>query len=362
MGRTGAQAVELSSGDVLVVGNYNVCTPGWAWPDSVNAEVYDHSTGTWHETGSLNAPRDEFAAEALLDGRAVVTAGVNDAGVSYSSTKIFDPVKGSWSASGLLSVARTDPAYAVLSDGRLLVAGGEYMDESRSNVLASAEIYDPATGHWSNTGSMHTTRVSAQAVTLSDGRVLVVGGIAADTLSGTNPSSPQPVASAEIWDPTTGAWSSAGTLAQARSEFVLVALKDGSALVAGGFGTPGAVATAERYEPSTNSWTPAGTTVAAAARRSAAVLAGGRVLLAGGMTAQGSTNKVISSAELFDPVSGTWTATKPLPMALERAAGVLLKDGSVLLVGGDSGWSLPIQSIPACPSPVPQAVRYVPGQ
>ena len=160
----------------------------------------------------------------LANGRVLVTGGVN-AGVSsdwggqgehqsYSSTYVYDPRRPGegWTKAALLGSARTDPIAAVLPDGRVLVAGGYYLSGETSRIdtgsetalaayrstpasvpmppgailadadpgtpiaaLATAELYDPVTDTWSATGPMRYARYGAEAATLADGRVLVVG-------------------------------------------------------------------------------------------------------------------------------------------------------------------------------------------
>jgi serpin B len=366
--------VLLGDGRVLVVGNDNICTPGGAWDDSVQAELYDPVAGTWAPTGSLNAPRTDFAAVALPDGRALLTGGLTSAepaeGVfgAYSSAKLYDAASGTWSPTGLMGTARTEPAVALLPDGTVLVAGGAYVDDQGVRALRSAEIFDPETDAWSRTGDMQVARRGAQAVTLADGRVLVVGGSSTGrrlyfdyTL----------VPSAEIYDPSTGTWSPAGGLEAPREGFILVPLPDGGALVAGGAVDGGDIqqvtATAERLDPATLRWSPAAAMRTAAANRSAVVLGDGRVLVAGGVTITdaraeggGTERPPLADAELYDPATGTWTATTPLPEAREGGSFVTLRDRTVLLVGGDEGY-VGEPSAPWCPAPVAEAVRYVPG-
>ena len=363
LARASTHAARLDDGRVLVVGSDNVCTPGGAWDESVAAETFDPAAGTWSATGSLNAPRDDFVAITLDDGRVLVTGGMTSgdpaegAFGAFSSTKLYDPRTGTWSATGLLDVARFAPAGALLADGRVLIAGGTYLDSSTTRWLASAELFDPDSGSWSRAGSMLVARGGAAAVTLADGRVLVVGG--------SGDADGAPLGSAEIFDPAAGTWESAGSLATTRHGFSLVALPDGGALVVGGISggeTPAVTASAERLDPRSRTWSSAGSMQSAAANRSAVLLGDGRVLVAGGMGGPDFQpgSRAIADAELYDPAPGTWTATTPLPEPRERAIAVTLADRSVLLVGGDRGY-VGEASTPWCPEPIAAAVRYMPA-
>ena len=364
--RDQAHAAVLEDGRVLVVGSDNICTPGGAWDESVAAELFDPTTSTWTSTAGLNAPRDDFVAVTLRDGRVLVTGGLTSGDPAegefgaYSSTKLYDPSTGRWSAGGLLEVARMGAVGALLDDETVLVAGGAYIDSKQYRVLASAEIYDPETGTWSRTGDLSEAREDATAVTLADGRVLVVGG------TGPNSGGDSPFASAEIYDPAAGTWTAAGSLETPREGFSLVSLPDGGALVAGGIagatGTLSATASAERFDPRTLRWSSTGAMRTAASLRAAIVLGDGRVLLAGGRPGPaGARTQVaaIADAELYNPATGTWSATTPLPVPRERASALGLADGSVLLVGGDDG-NFPPETAPSCPQPIAAALRYIP--
>ena len=236
------QAVLLGDGRALVVGNT------WEDPETL-AELWDPGTGAWKPAESLNKKRSQFAMVPLADGRALVTGGLNDDGESYSSTYIFDPAQGTWLKAGLLGTARTAPAAAVLADGRVLIAGGYFAIKPTSDVdstpgitlaayhpgspdgggsqlndvepphvgaaLATAEIYDPATDTWSSTGSLVYARTGASALTLADGRVLIVGS-AGESSTGVTVDS-HAFRAAEIFDPKTGKFSVAGAAAGHRS-------------------------------------------------------------------------------------------------------------------------------------------------
>jgi hypothetical protein len=374
--------VQLGDDEVVVVGFDNICSPGAAWDESVATEVGDPLAQVWMEAASLPSPRDRFVIAALPDGRALVTGGTSSEGEigprSYSSTYVFDLDARSWSRSGLLNTARSDPAGAVLADGRVLVAGGYYADLPANpprRMLDSSELFDQATGEWSCTGSLLDARYGASAVTLADGRVLIVGGWPS-VENGPAPLSgplPPPLASAEVYDPETGRWSQAGKLDLARTNFVLVALADGGALVAGGsvwLEPPGygrePTSRTERFDPNTSVWSPTGDMAMAAADRTGIRLSDGQVLVAGGDFTVHEADVAFpvpgltADTELYDPEADVWEATTPMPRSRSGASAIVLEDGSVLLVGGIKAHASPGDT-PACPVPDPQTLRYVPG-
>ncbi len=383
LGRSQTRVALLGDNTVLVVGFDNVCSPGAAWDESVAAEVGDPLAQVWKEAASLPSPRDRFALAVLRDGRALVAGGTTSQGAeigprSYSSTYLFDPNARSWSRSGLLNTARSDPAGAVLADGRVLVAGGYYADLPTNpplRMLDSSELFDHATGQWSRTGSLLVARYGASAVTLADGRVLIVGGWPS-VENGPAPlygPLPPPLASAEVYDPETGRWSQAGELDLARTNFVLVALADGGALVAGGtvwLEPPGyarePTSRTERFDPNTSIWSPTGDMATAAADRTGIRLPDGQVLVAGGDFTVHEADVdfplpgLTADAELFDPEADVWEATTPMPRSRSRASAILLEDGSALLAGGIQALASPGDT-PACPVPDPQTLRYIPG-
>lgn len=370
-----AALLTFGTGSFLAVGDDNVCSPGAAWPSSVYADLGDAS-GVWNDTAALPKPRDRFAAVTMADGNVLVAGGTTEEAAvgprSYSSAYVFEGA--AWSRVGVMVKAHSDPAFAVLQDGRVLVAGGYYVDlpdHPPARVLASTELFDPASGTWSPTSDLHLARYGAQAVTLADGRVLVVGGWG-DIDGGPSPlyGSPRPLASAELFDPRTGEWAPAGSLAVARHGAVLVALPDGGAIVAGGrtwwqdgeWSGMEPTASAERFDPSTRSWTAAAAMPTAAAFRAAIRLADGRILVAGGdLSAHRpdtvSTDIFTTDAAIFDPATGAWTAATPLPAPRADANALLLGDGSVLLATGFGTPPSP-EDAPSCPIPDPAVWIY----
>ncbi len=140
---------------------------------------------------------------------------------------------------------RASHTSVLTSDGKVLVAGGVSGgfagDLTSSEILASAELYDPASKSWTATGSMSTPRFNYPAVVLGDGQVLVVAG---DTLGS------GPLVSVELYRPSVGSWTATADVIDGRAAASAVVLLDGKVLCAGGEGPGGAgLDSAELYGP-----------------------------------------------------------------------------------------------------------------
>ncbi|HEX7543244.1 MAG TPA: kelch repeat-containing protein [Candidatus Limnocylindrales bacterium] len=282
--------------------------------------------GQFGATGSMVVARSGQTATLLLDGRVLISGGSSD-----NMAELYDPQTGAFSPTGSMNAVRLRLHTAtLLQDGRVLIVGG-LDDTLDQNALASAELYDPTTGKFVPTASMAHARSGHTATLLADGRVLVVGG------SGDQDSP----ATAEAYDPKTGQFSSAGSLARARSGQTATLLPGGRVLLVGGIGT-GSVSdatstSAELYDPKTGRFTATGSM---ATRRwsghSATLLADGRVFVLGGNTS--SIQEVpTASVELYDPGTGKFGAMSSMASARDTQTATLLADGRVLVAGGASG-------------------------
>jgi N-acetylneuraminic acid mutarotase len=344
-----------------MAGSDNICTPGEAWLDSVHSDVWDPDTQRWQPAGDLPRPRDRFVLVSLPHGSALAVGGTTDdpdAPQSFLSTFRFDPGTSRWERSGDLTVARSNPSGSALRDGRVLIAGGYFVDRGAGaeRVHGSAEIFDAESGTWSRTGALVEPRAGAGAVTLADGRVLIVGGFARSGVAYFQLE--DPLASAELFDPTTGTWSSTGRLPSTDGSPALggavppalVALHDGGALLVAG-------STALRLDVGSGTWTATGPMVSDFEGRTLVALADGRVLAAGGTVAD-RFEPYSRRAEVYDPSTNRWLATKRMPAPRAYATGLLLEDGSVLVAGGGTETIL---GAPSCPAPAYDTFRFVPG-
>jgi hypothetical protein len=266
-----------------------------------------------------------FHSSTLLrDGRVLVAGGlINDRldGVASAVAELYAPETASWSATKEMTEARWGHTATLLPDGKVLVAGSFV---SGGDPLASVELYDPTSGRWTAAERMHHGRGGHTATLLPDGRVLVVGGAAEATEHGEGgPRS----ATAEVFDPQSGHWTAIASLSEARKGFTATLLPDGRVLVAGG---DGGFAAAELFDPSTGKWTATGSMAEGRFGHTATLLDDGTVLVTGGCAC--SDPGAFKSAELFDPATGTWTATGSMRTARIFHTATLLADGSVLVV------------------------------
>lgn len=245
---------------------------------------------------------------------------------------------GAWSATAPLVTARTEATTTVLANGQVLVAGGKTVTNGAVGATATAELYNPATGRFTATGSMPIAVGDATAALLADGEVLVVGG---DTPAN---GALTPTGAAELYDPATGSWSSVAPLPAKLAVFgaVSVRLANGLVLVAGGArvvrNATSATADVELYHPASRSWTRAsGMPGAGVVDAVAAQLANGDVLVAGGENELlNGARSTTSSSAVYSVARGRWTSTPPMPLAVQWASAARLANGDVLVAGGST--------------------------
>ncbi len=276
---------------------------------------------------------DTTGVDLSLTGSYPVTYDVIDSAGNPATTitrSIRVLVTGEWRQTGSMFNQRAWPRAALLNDGRVLIVGGEFRTQPFPN---QAEIYDPATGEFALAGEI----VADEPVVLLDGRVLIVNG---ETGAGPDPSS--------IYDPVAGAFRAIGALNHARRGFSVTLLNDGRVLVVGGedwLPDCEILVSAEVFDPVTETFTLVGSMSVPRSGHTATLLNDGKVLIAGGRSTEicdpfyVPPTSTLSSAELFDPVTGTFASTGSMPdvgVLLNTAS--LLPDGNVLVVVGTEGW------------------------
>jgi len=348
---------------------YTVTASNAAGSAQAQVKISITARGSWSAAAPIPLARHYSAAVKLKNGKVLVMGGISAGGGYTNQVDLYDPAMDSWTTRAPMLSIRSDASATVLADGRVLVVGG---DSSINTNLASAELYDPVADTWTATGSMSVERTRHSATLLPDGKVLVIGGYKKG-------GSTQFLQTAEFYDPLSGTWSlAAAPLSVPRAQHGAQLVAGGSAVLlvggiggagsvtqltsaelfpVGGSGSPTTVAgavpagnvyvcalladgsvlamvdsstTAVRFTPAGDAFTTS--TIASSAPRSLptmTVLADGRVLVAGGIG--------LATAEIYNPDVDTWTAAASMSTIRTRATAVLLDDGSVLAISGDSG-------------------------
>jgi Kelch motif len=222
------------------------------------------------------------------------------------------PLPGTWTIAPSMLAPVTSHQAVVLHDGRILVIGGEPMP---GWPVPWAQLYDPSTRAWSAEESMHVARIGESVTVLHDGRVLVVGGLDQKL---------KDLDSAEIFDPRTGAWQSLPPLPQPRFSQSASLLPNGRVLLVGGIVGGVISRTTLLFDPTLERFLPGGATHLPHAQQCSVTLDHGRVLIAGGYG---------GGAEIYDSRSNTWTVVGPTSLRTHPIMNSL-PDGTVLLASG----------------------------
>ena len=312
--RASHTATLLNNGKVLITGGFvgeeNSLT---------SAEIFDPAGKGFLQTENMRVARSSHTATLLPNGKILIAGGFN--GNYLDSAEIYDPATGKFTLTPKMTTARSGHVAVLLNNGKILLAGGI---GTGWTFLASAEIYDPATNTFTATGAMTTARESHTVTLLKDGRVLITGGHqgrrAAITI----------YSSCEIYNPANGTFASAGNLIVKRHKHDAVLLTDGRVLIVGGSDerdSAGAYRNAEIYNPTNKTFAAVSNMNAARYKLqgTAILLKNGKVLIAGGAT----------RAEVFDPATNAFSfASGDMGTIRLFATATLLQNGQVLIVGG----------------------------
>jgi len=296
---------------------------GGVWSNSVPYAV--GPSGFVATTGAMGVPRHSHTATQLLSGKILIAGGIDSSG-ALSSAEIYDPSNQIFAPAATMTSERWLHTATLLNDGTVLLAGGSSL--SNQITLDSAEIYNPATGTLTLLSStLNTARVGHTATLLDSGQVLIVGGY--DPEIGL-------IADAELYDPPTQTFIDLGDTNAPRYGHTATMLQNGQVLIAGGETDPtpsGAYNTAEIFDPVSQTFTPVPVPMTATREGHAAVLLNnGQVLITGGdIPGTGSLN----TAEIYDPTSNTFTAvTSTMTVPRISHAMRLLNGGEILINGG----------------------------
>jgi hypothetical protein len=330
--RSGHTATLLSDGRVLIIGG----------DEHGRAEIFDPSNGSFSFTGNLTTARFGATATLLVNGKVLVAGGFStqtEPGtgmlVRLSSSEIFDPASGVFSPAQSMNTPRVLHTATLLEDGRVLIAGGTDTSIGGGMATAMAEVYDPGGGTFKVVSSMISARAKHTSTSLPTGEVLIAGGsngAAADAAD----DPPWDPLFAELFSPLSNTFQTSASMSTTRIGHKAVRLSDGKVLVLGGIPLLQNIhvqlspAYGEIFDPVPDSFAQMPNFFLSQSGYSATTLKGGPVLIVGG----GEKDTVTAKALLLDAGSGTLQQTGSLSMLRTQHTATLLHDGRVLVTGG----------------------------
>jgi hypothetical protein len=327
-GRAYHTATLLDSGKVLILGGQDTNQVAVA-----ASELFVRSTGMFTNSGAMITARYRHTATRLPGGKVLIVGGLDVNNNPIASAELYDPVAGQFNAShGSLANARYNHQAVLLPDGsgKVLIITGI----GANGALASVEIYNSASDTFSVAAPLNTGRYFATSTPVTAHgalKVLVAGGF--DSLGNV-------LTSAELYDPSTGAWTFTGGLAAGRYEAASAVLFSGSVLTTGGNDTNGIpLASCEIYNPDAGSFSAADSLTIARSAHTATSLATGKVLVAGGVGTgtpsypqQAEVFKASGSKKIFAP--GEFDVTGKMITGRFAHTATLMANGQVLFTGG----------------------------
>ncbi len=287
------------------------------------AELFDSSTLNFSVIGNRTISRTYHTLTKLQDGRILISGG------NLSTVEIYDSTTATFTNTGsMVQAIRYGHTGTLLSNGKVLVTGGSQATTTSSNLL-SAELYDPTTGVFTSTGNLNFARRFHYATLLNDGTVLIVGGLDSQSQIVTTP---------EIYNPSTGVFTSiSNSSCQTSTYQTSTLLSNKNIFLADNAYIPNI----QIFNTSSNSCTTIQQSLRGISYFSTALLKDGRVLIIGGQT----TKSYLRELSVFDPNSNTVSILGNMNQYRSSTLSIPLQDGRVLIFAGEPSTSFKIAEI-----------------
>ncbi len=288
-----------------------------AWIIMLQAQSSGPAVNSWSAGSSLSTARSGSCSVTMSDGRVMFAGGTGTNGV-LNTVDILG-TNGAMTAAPPMLAARSNAGCVALPDGRIFVSGGN----DGINALASAEYFTPSTGVWTSAGTMSTPRYGHTPVVDAGGAVLLAGG----KTTGGNVSN-----QLEVFRPANNSFFVMGSLSSARTNYAVTSIDNHRTVFAGGSDGTNTLGTIDIFDAWTNNVVQAGTMVTPRSGFGAATLYDGTVLFTGGID---STGHVLGTTEIYNPNTQKSVAGPNLNVARgNHQAFALPGNGGVILFGG----------------------------
>lgn len=319
-------------------------------------EVYDPLTDAFTAGPSMNYEHALHTATLLNDGRWLLSCGVDRLNDPKTDCEVYVPSTDTFVNVAQSKDKRMGHTATKLANGKVLMTGGmSDLNTTTSQLdpifstLKTTEIYDPTTDTWTRGPDMSIPRAGHQAILLPDGRVLLCGGISWYTLLTIK--IPTIATQTEIYNPnvTPPTLTQGPSMSTGHAIFTSVEIAAGTYLIAGGVnalsltnqGTPTAVAEIYTANAGTGTWSSAGSMSKARGLHAVFGLGGGKYLHVGGADGQITNPNSLSSTEIYDVTSNSWSSGPTLTMSRSGFGFFEAPTGQIHILGGGSGMSSP---------------------
>lgn len=280
--------------------------------------------GLFSTSGSLVKSRIAHTMTLLNNGKVLIVGGYTSGGnliPNNQTAEIYDPSTGMFTATGGLSISRYSHTATLLLNGKVLITGGY----NGSNVLTTSELYDPSSGSFTLTGNLGIGRDSHTATLLPNGNVAIIGG---SVHIGTSS-----VQGVEIYNSTLGTFTIVGSMTTPRMNHTSSLLLNNKILIAGGYGINSVYTTlssAELFDYVSYTFTPINSMSVPRRQHLATTLSNNKILISGGY----NQSTELNTTEIFDPSSNTFSSSGNFITSKSGYTATLINNGKVLFIGG----------------------------
>lgn len=323
--RVAHAAAALPADRVLLTGGRAAAAGTSPFVDST--EIVDVSLGVSKPSAKLAVPRANHTATRLDGTSRVLVAG----GITYDKTLLISQTADIIDGAGAGALTPTLVADAqqlgyastLLPSGRVLLAGGRTYDGVRVDLLT---LFDPTSGVAAPVGHLSRIRDEPVALLVDPDHVLIAGGFVSGK-SVVDPPTGDVTETTELFAISTETSAAGPPMSVARASFTATRLPSGVVLLAGGLSSKGqATAVAELWTPGGSAISKTGGLAQARYGHTATLLPSGKVLISGGRR----DGQPVTTAELYDPTSGTFA---PTSLVFPASASATMMNGQALLVG-----------------------------